>query len=128
MSKAGAFAGTWRILEMEIWDKDAFNLVGPAHFTFGRDGLGNFRFIAVEGELDCRYSEEEGKPRVDFTWEGNDECDPASGRGWAVRNGDVIVGRIFLHLGDDSAFTARRTKVTRPARKSRSRRRPKHRP
>jgi hypothetical protein len=38
---------------------------------------------------------------VEFSWEGNDECDPASGRGWAVLEEDgSLCGRIFFHLGD----------------------------
>jgi hypothetical protein len=38
---------------------------------------------------------------------GNDECDPASGRGWAVLQDDgSLRGRIFFHLGDDPEFTA----------------------
>ena len=115
MRKTGPFAGTWRIVEMELWDRDAFDLVGPAHFTFGQDAGGNFQFIAVEGQMDCRFSEKEGKPRVDFTWEGNDECDPASGRGWAVLDGDAITGRISFHGGDDSAFTARCGEMERRA-------------
>jgi len=44
---------------------------------------------------------------VEFTWEGNDECDPASGRGWAVLEEDgSLRGRIFFHHGNDSGFTA----------------------
>lgn len=58
--------------------------------------------------MDCRFSEKEGESRVDFTWEGNDEYDPASGRAWAVLDSDVIIGRIFIHGSNDSAFTARR--------------------
>lgn len=115
MSKPEPFVGRWRVVEMELWDRDAFDLLGVAHFTFGREGCGNFQFIAVQGDMDCRYSEREGKPRVDFTWEGNDECDPASGRGWAVVDSDVLTGRIYFHGGDDSAFTAKRDKGRRSA-------------
>jgi hypothetical protein len=43
---------------------------------------------------------------VEFSWEGNDESDPASGRGWAVLEEDgSLSGRIFFHLDDDSGFT-----------------------
>lgn len=108
MSKSAPFVGTWRIVEMEMWDRDAFELLGPAHFTFERNGLGGFRFIAVEGGTDCRFGERDGKPLVEFTWLGRDELDDASGRGWAVLEGDAITGRIFFHGGDDSAFTAKR--------------------
>jgi len=44
---------------------------------------GRFGFIAVEGYLDCRDTEPDGRPGVEFTWEGSDDGDPASGRGWA---------------------------------------------
>ena len=37
-----------------------------------------------------------------------DEMDPASGRGWAVIENGELRGRIFIHLGDDSMFRARR--------------------
>jgi hypothetical protein len=120
---APAILGTWRIAEMEVWDRDAFNLVGPAHFTFEKNALGSFRFIAVEGDMDCRFSERDGQPLVEFSWVGADENDPASGRGWAVVEGDVMTGRIFIHRGDDSAFTAARGDVAKAARARRGRRR-----
>ncbi len=34
---AMGFVGRWRILEMELWDADAFDLVGPAFIEFGSD-------------------------------------------------------------------------------------------
>ena len=57
--------------------------------------------------MDCREVERDGRPGVELSWEGNDESDPASGRGWAVleQNGSLS-GRIFFHLGNDSGFTA----------------------
>jgi hypothetical protein len=62
-----------------------------------------------EGEMDCREMERDGRPGVEFSWEDNDECDPASGRGWAVlRKDGSLCGRIFFHLGDDSGFAAAR--------------------
>jgi hypothetical protein len=68
---------------------------------------GSFGFIAVQGELDCREVIRDGRPGVEFSWEGNDDCDPASGRGWAVlEEDDSLRGRTFFHLGDDSSFTA----------------------
>jgi hypothetical protein len=119
MSTAQPFWGTWRIVEMEAWDRDACDLLGPAHFTFGRDGLGTFRFIAVEGDMDYRFGARDGKPLVEFSWSGHDENDPASGRGWAVVDSDVLTGRIFIHRGDDSAFTAKRGDVALKPRRSR---------
>ncbi len=103
-----AFSGTWRITEMEVWNQDAFDLLGPAHFSFEDDALGNFRFIAVEGDMDCRFSKKDNKPLVEFSWNGGDENEPTCGRGWAIVDGDTLTGRIFIHRGDDSAFKAER--------------------
>jgi hypothetical protein len=55
-------AGRWRILEMDLWDRDAFDLVGPAFIEFSRDGTGSFGFIAVQGWMDCRQAEIDGLP------------------------------------------------------------------
>ena len=100
-------AGKWRITEAQLWDCDVLNLAAPAFIEDGSSG--SFGFIAVQGEMDCREVERDGRPGVEFSWEGNDECDPASGRGWAVLEEDgSLYGRIFFHLGDDSGFTALR--------------------
>ncbi len=76
--------GAWRIVEMDLWDSEAIDLLGPGFIQFGADQTGHFRFIAVEGWMDCRNGRRDGRPCVEFTWEGNDESDPASGRGWAA--------------------------------------------
>jgi len=53
---------------------------------------------------------------VEFTWEGNDESDPASGRGWAALEEDgSLRGHIYFHLVDDSGFRAVRTESLAPA-------------
>ncbi len=98
--------GKWRITEMERWDREAIELMGPAFIRF--DGSrGDFRFIAVEGEMDCSFTVRNGRPRVAFTWIGNDECDEASGRGWAQLQSDgSLRGRIYIYDSDDSAFKA----------------------
>jgi hypothetical protein len=94
---------------MEAWDQDYVNMEVPGHFTFKKDGTGHFQFGLVQGEMDCRVETKDGKDRIQFSWEGQDEMDPASGRGWAVIENKELHGRIFLHQGDDSAFRARRT-------------------
>ena len=110
-------AGRWQITETELWDSDALNLVAPAFIEFADDGSGSFGFIAVQGCMDCREVERDQRPGVEFSWEGNDECDPVSGRGWAVLEEDgSLRGRIFFHLGDDSGFTAVREGRPRPSR------------
>ena len=70
------------LLEMDLWDRDALDLVAPAFIEF-QDGSGSFGFIAVSGWLDCREVEIDGRTGVEFTWDGADEGDQVSGRGWA---------------------------------------------
>ena len=103
------FEGVWRIEDMEVSGDDSLNLLGPANITFDDDGLGSFQFVAVVGFIDCRFSERDGKPLVEFSWQGRDDSDDASGRGWSMIEGNgELRGRIFIHCADDSAFTAKR--------------------
>ncbi len=98
-------AGSWRIVEMQLWDPDAMDLVGPAFIELNADGTGHFRFVAVEGFLDCRYGEGGDYPKLEFSWEGNDEGDYASGHGWAqLQTGGLTTRPHLLHTGDDSGF------------------------
>lgn len=46
--------GRWRIIEMELWDHDAIDLVGPGLIEIRSDGTGSLGFIAVEGWMDIR--------------------------------------------------------------------------
>ena len=102
-----SFEGRWRIIEMELWDRDAIDLVGPAFVEISAGGQGRFRFNAVEGSMDTRDVERYGQPGIEFAWEGGDDRDSASGRGWATLTPDgSLEGRIFLHMGDDSWFRA----------------------
>ncbi|WP_220817831.1 hypothetical protein [Amycolatopsis echigonensis] len=101
-------SGRWRIVAMSGWDREAIDLVEPGYVEFARNGTGQFGFIAVNGWLDCRSVERDGRPGVEFTWEGSDEGDQVSGRGWAVLVDDnTIEGHLFFHLGDDSSFRAK---------------------
>jgi hypothetical protein len=101
-----SIAGKWRITEMDLWDQEAIDLVGPAFIEVKGQG-GQFRFIAVEGWMHCQHKERNGRPYLEFTWDGNDEYDPASGRGWAKLEKDgCLNGRIYIHDDDDSGFRA----------------------
>jgi len=108
-AKFKPFVGKWFIVEMEAWDQEFVNMEVPGHFTFNQDGTGNFQFGLVQGEMDCWLENIDGKARIEFSWEGQDELDPARGRGWAVIEDEVLHGRIFFHQGDDSAFRAIRS-------------------
>jgi len=105
-----SFIGTWHIVEMEAWDQEYVNMEVPGHFTFKKGSVGNFHFGLVGGEIDYRIERDNEKERIEFTWEGQDEMDSVSGRGWAViENGDLH-GRIFFHLCDDSMFLAMKSR------------------
>jgi hypothetical protein len=107
------FVGKWPIVEMEAWDQEYIDMEVPGHFTFNKNRTGHFQFGLVQGEMDCRLENRGGKARIEFSWEGQEELDPASGRGWAVIEDGELNGRIFFHQGDDSAFRARRSSRNR---------------
>jgi len=103
------FSGVWRIEEMEMWGGDDLDQPGPANITFDDDGFGSVEFMAVVGFIDCRFSERNGLPLVEFSWQRHGDNEDVCGRGWAMIEGDgKLRGRIFIHYADDSAFTAKR--------------------
>ena len=107
MKKTGKrVVGIWRITDMEVWDADYFDMEVAAHVTIRNDLTGEFQFGLVQGDIDARGADVGGVARVEFCWPGADENDPMSGRGWMEVTGDQAQGRIFMHLGNDSAFTA----------------------
>ena len=108
------FLGEWQIIHMELWNTD-LDLLGPPHLTLDHRGHGSLRFLAIEAELDYRSVERQGHPGVEFSFEGHDDGDRISGRGWAVLTSDALGGRIFIHQGDDSGFTAVRRVTTQRA-------------
>jgi hypothetical protein len=96
--------GKWRIIEMELWDRDFIDLLGPGFIAFDGRGRGEFRFGAVDASMDC--SDTPGG--ADFTWEGFDEMDESRGEGWAdLQDDGSLVGEISFHNGDQSTFRAR---------------------
>jgi len=109
MDKGTAFTGTWHIYEMELWDEDYFNMEVQAYIRIDPNNLGDFQFGLVSGCIDGKLVAD--GERFEFTWEGNDECDPACGSGWIrIKEEDLLEGEFRIHLGDDSTFLARRAK------------------
>jgi hypothetical protein len=102
------FTGRWRIVSMSAWDEDYIDEEEEGYVAFDEHGDGQFHFGYVHGNMDCRLTTRDGEPSVEWTWDGNDEMDPAQGRGWAVIRGEELHGMIFFHGGDDSEFVARR--------------------
>ena len=103
-----AFYGRWRIIDSELWDREALDLIVPAHITFGDEGLGTMELIAIGASIDYRVSLRTAQAYVEFSWCGEDDGDFACGRGWAVRKGDTLEGKLFIHQGDESGFAAER--------------------
>jgi len=101
------FAGRWRIVSMSAWDETFIDEEEEGYFEFN-DKSGEFHFGYVHGQMDCQLTTRDGEPAVEWTWDGNDEMDPAQGRGWAVMKGDELRGMIFFHQGDDSEFVAKK--------------------
>lgn len=106
---------------MELWTAEDLDLLGPAHLTLERDGSGDMSFVAIDAGIDYRVVQRDGRPAVEFSFEGSDEGDRISGRGWAVLEGDELQGRVFIHHGDDSSFTAHRADDGRAAGRQRQR-------
>ena len=71
--------GRWRIVEVDIWDKDFLDLVETAHLTFKGAADGEIAFGALKAFLDIEYS----RSSVGFTCEGFDEMDEVRGGGSA---------------------------------------------
>lgn len=51
-----AFAGRWRIVEMDNWDGDFLDLIEEAHLTFAGMSDDEIALCAPKGFLDARYA------------------------------------------------------------------------
>ena len=101
--------GVWHITEMEMWDEDYFNMERQAYIQIGQDGLGEFQFGLVSGQIDGEVIETEEGERFEFTWDGSDELDPVSGSGWLRSVGEKVgEGHIKIHMGDASLFKVKK--------------------
>jgi hypothetical protein len=72
MPESRGIISRWRITETDNWDQEAVDLVKPGFIEFDEDGLGELGFIAVAGELDCRDADRDGRPGVEFSWQGSE--------------------------------------------------------
>ena len=106
---AKAFTGCWRIVEMDKWSNDYLDLVDEAHLTFQDAAAGEITFGALTGFLDVRYDTRDGSACAEFSWEGYDDKNPKSGRGWVTLvTAGRLVGHFYIHKGDDSGFVCHR--------------------
>lgn len=99
--------GRWRVVETP-----GYNVaMSGAYILFDRDG-GEFAIDCLAGSI---HGVCDGDA-VDFTWQGNDEMDEASGDGWAELQDDgSLEGEISLENGDDIPFIARRSTTSSTA-------------
>ncbi len=106
---ARVFAGRWRIVETDNWDSDFRGLVKAAHLSFDGASGSEIAFGALEGFLDVRYGARDGSVCAEFSWERQDDNDPACGRGWAaIGTMGCLVGHFYIHNGNDSGFDCER--------------------
>ncbi len=105
------FVGTWHIYEIEMWDENYFNMEIQAYIKIDSSNRGDFQFGLVSGDIAGKVGDCADGKRFEFTWEGNDECDPACGGGWVrIKGKDLLGGEFRIHNGDSSTFLARRAK------------------
>jgi uncharacterized protein YndB with AHSA1/START domain len=108
-SQKNPFLGTWRIAEMEHWDLDFIDAEEEGTIEFGEGGQGDFQFGYVHESMDYEIEKVDGKHRIVFSWDGQDELDPVSGRDWAVIESDEsLYGKLAFHMGEKSWFKAKR--------------------
>jgi hypothetical protein len=98
--------GRWRITAMPDYEEDYPDMVEPAYILFGKVS-GEFVFGCVTGQIHGGVDPED--TAIEFSWNGNDEMDEASGDGSAELQPDgTLSGQIDFHNGDEVLFTARR--------------------
>jgi hypothetical protein len=106
-NRLNAFRGKWRIISTDLWESAALDEFGTAYLAFGRNRTGELHLIALSASIDYRVGTRDGSPIVEFSWAGDDDGSPVSGRGWARRGPHGLIGRLFIHDGDDAEFAAK---------------------
>jgi hypothetical protein len=92
------FAGRWRIVSMSAWEDDYLDEEVEAYIEFDAKGVGDFQFGYVQGQIDYRIKTRDGKPAVEFSWEGCDGADgtPLTGRAWAILDSGELHGEFCI--------------------------------
>ena len=100
--------GRWLIESMTEWEREFIDEMVRGYFEFDSKDSGSFQFGCVEGQIDYRLGKRDGKPAVEFSWEGHGECEATLGRGWLVLEGDELKGMVYTHFGDESGIVLKR--------------------
>ncbi len=99
--------GRWHVIETPGYDM----AVAGAYILFDAVG-GEFAVDCLTGSIHGSCDRE----AVQFSWEGNDEMEPAGGDGWEELQDDgSLEGEICLVNGDDIPFIARRSDTSSTA-------------
>jgi len=107
MSKSPPVTGKFRIIHMDGIDQDYVDAEIPAFILFKRGWEGEFHFGHISGSMDYEFTKRDGRPAYEWSFVGYDEMDPISGRGWAILQADATLkGKLFIHQGEHSGFTA----------------------
>ena len=98
--------GKWRITDMPSYTSDYPDMMEPAYILFDGEGGGEFAFGCVTGAI---YGAGGAQAvAVEFSWNGNDEMDPAYGDGWAELQPDgSLRGQVRFLGADEADFKAR---------------------
>ena len=103
---ANQIRGRYRITSMTEWDKEFVDAEVPGFIEFKKNGLGDFQFGYVRCDIDWEETEHDDEPAVEFSFQGFDEMEQTSGRGWAMLEDGTLIGEIKFFQGDESGFTA----------------------
>ncbi len=99
--------GKWHVVQTPEYD-----MAGPNSYILFAKGGGEFALDCLTGSIHGRC---EGDA-VEFTWDGSNEMELATGHGWAeIRADGSLEGEISLEGGDDIAFIARRSATSSTA-------------
>lgn len=99
--------GKWHVIETPGYD-----LIAPGSYIRFDGGGGTFALDCLTGSIHGHCDGD----AVEFTWEGNNEMEEASGHGWIeLRQDGSIEGEIYVENGDDIPFIARRVTTSSTA-------------
>jgi len=107
VTRGNPFRGRWRIVSTDSWEPDVLDEFGLAHISFGPNRTGELHLVAISASVDYRVGTRDGSPIVEFTWAGDDDGTPVSGRGWARQGPEELIGQLFIHEGDAAKFVAK---------------------
>ena len=75
-------------------------------FGYSKKNPGLLKRFFEENEIDYRIEKCGEFERLEFSWDGQDENDPDLGRGYVILKEDLMEGKIYFHMSDDSWFKA----------------------